>query len=132
MSDAKHTPGPWVVGPSFEEDGFVEVPIGVPTDAGYFTVAVAIGGMNPDAQIANAARIAACVNWCDGLDTEGLDLAASIGRSAKVSINDSVNMELSLISQRDELLEALHRMVCNPDSKNLDFARAAIAKATTP
>ena len=31
-------------------------------------------------------------------------------------------------TQRDELLEALNRMVCNPNAPNLAFARAAIAK----
>lgn len=30
--------------------------------------------------------------------------------------------------QRDELLEALNRMVCNANAPNLAFARAAIAK----
>ena len=33
-----------------------------------------------------------------------------------------------LEAQRDELLEALNRMVCNPNAPNLAFARAAIAK----
>ena len=82
----KHTPGPWVVGPSIEDDGFVEIPIGVPTKAGYFTVAVAMGGMNPEFQIGNARLMAAApellealvsmVNArCDGMNIQPINYA---------------------------------------------------------
>ena len=104
MEETKHTPGHWVVAPPFEEDGLIEIPIGVMTPMGLFTVAVVMGGMSPEMQVANAGLIVAAPK-------------TAIERDQLKGINS-------------ELLEALHRMVCNPDSKNLDFARAAIAKST--
>ena len=67
MEETKHTPGHWVVAPPFEEDGLIEIPIGVMTPMGLFTVAVVMGGMSPEMQVANASLIAAAPELLEAL-----------------------------------------------------------------
>lgn len=93
---------------------------------------------------ANARRLAACWNWCDGQDTDGLELSVSIGRTAKHFIDEAYAKELKLIAQRGELLEALKEcesrislMIERDDHKLLDVvaqrkARTLIAKHQPP
>lgn len=50
----------------------------------------------------------------------------AMGRFERFAALDAACAKLE--AQRDELLEALNRMVCNPNAPNLAFARAAIAK----
>lgn len=97
-------------------------------------VAIAITGKfgEPDADIseANARRIAACWNVCEGIPTKALEADVP-------GIFRQINRQEELKAQRDELLAALKGMLevfgdefgmC--DSSVCDDARAAIAKAT--
>lgn len=74
---------------------------------------------------ANARRLAACWNACDGISTERLERHGLPDFAQKIS---------DLMAQRDELLEALQSLIsdnhpeCIP-SKLWQKARAAIAKA---
>lgn len=82
----------------------------------------------------DARRLVACWNWCEGQETEGLELSIKIGRTAKDFINEAYTKELTLIAQRDELLAAL-KLIRSAESTGcaLEYvkgiARAAIAKA---
>lgn len=68
---------------------------------------------------ANARRIVACVNYCAGYDTEGMGRAVSIGRTAKVSLDELVEKALLIELQRDQLLAALEKAVAQlVDSPN--------------
>ena len=96
-------------------------------------VAIAITGLvdADDGAIneANAKRIAACWGYCEGLDTEGMQRAVEMGRTAKVFIDESIKKELELLAQRDELREALEFFLkWGRCQRSEDKARAAIAK----
>jgi hypothetical protein len=66
MSNAKHTPGPWEIGPDFDNDGTREVPIGHRLKSGFvLTVAVALGGLK--GQQENARLIAAAPELLEAL-----------------------------------------------------------------
>lgn len=110
--EAKHSPTPWnSSGPYIDDINGWAVADTLLTTTGNAT------------RYANAARIVACVNACEGLSNEQL---ASIG---------------DLVAQRDELLETLREMVAiaemtigwMPHQQNADGplikAQAAIAKA---
>lgn len=60
---------------------------------------------------ANARRIVACVNYCKGLPTEGVITATALGKTAEVSLHQLADA----ITQRDQLLAALERMVAIHD-----------------
>ena len=80
-----------------------------------------------DENNANARRLAACWNACDGLPTESLEKLGTLDR-ASVEMNV---FRAHLLAQRDELLAALHRMENHPASRIdelPEMARAAIAK----
>lgn len=88
-------------------------------------VAIAITGKfdepNADISEANARRIAACWNACDGIPTAWLEGGAA----------DILEHSIALIKQRDELLVALRLIVDNSIEGGLFnmVARAAISKA---
>lgn len=92
---SKHTPGPWhiVEGRTY---GSLEV----------FSEDTAIAEIwrrgNASLEMANARRIVACINACEGFSTEELDganlFADSIASDAEI---------IALKKQRDELLEAV-------------------------
>lgn len=120
MTDTKHTPGPWT-----NNDGVI-------TDAEERRLClVAPDGIALDEQdAANARRIVACVNACDGIGTETLEHCKFEG-------------DWNAAKQRDELLAALRHITdiaevsFNQDDNILSFerqaidtARAAISKAT--
>ena len=85
-----------------------------------------------------ARRIVACVNACEGLDTELLENITTMGDSlaSRFKMRDQVERELE--AQRDELLAALiaitttrcDGMDITPINDAWDIATAAIAKAT--
>ena len=60
---------------------------------------------------ANARRIVACVNWCKGNSTEGMERAVEIGRPYAVERDDAYGRELEITKQRDELLAALEKVL---------------------
>ena len=88
-----------------------------------------MGAMNPDEIAANARRIVACVNACEGISTENLEENRPVKWLAQ-QYNE-------VVKQRDELLEALQALMDDEapiDEKHwndcCDKARAAILKAT--
>lgn len=108
----QHTKGPWQYG----EDGYGN---------GYDVVA---NGRHivSCAEEANALRIVACVNACEGLDDEIFERGFTVRGQAMASAR--------VKAQRDELLDALQQIMagisgCEKEAK-YEAARAAIAKAT--
>ena len=63
---SKHTPGPWAVGPAFDNDGQPEIIIEHQTPAGNLVVAVALGGLQ--GQEENARLIAAAPDMLAALN----------------------------------------------------------------
>lgn len=127
-----HTPGPWAL----DRHGVIRggKPIEYVNGASIPQVALATGndGISDDERLANAERIVACVNACEGLTTEELRLFAMLpdglaGTVARVT------------AQRDELLAALRAVLewtdpfalpnCERNEADVDRARAAIARA---
>lgn len=89
-------------------------------------------------------RLAACWNYCEGLDTEGIECSVDIDRPAKVVLDEFIKKELDLVFQRVQLLEALTELMGpyadNPcahsglmdltvTGEDINNARAAIANA---
>ena len=110
---AKHTKGPWrydhepgYCGELIAQDG------------------TTIAEFVDEPSLANARRIVACVNACDGIPTAWLEGGAA----------DILEHSIALIKQRNELLEAL-QLILTADQRGfgLDYikgcARGAIAKA---
>ena len=64
-TEQKHTPGPWQVGPVFDNDGQPEIIIEHMTPRGNLVVAVAIGGLR--GQVANARLLAAAPELLEAL-----------------------------------------------------------------
>lgn len=90
----QHTPGPW----SVESDGLSI------TMAGQ-VVASSIGPdyAGNEEKKANARRIVACVNACEGISTEDLQIIDDAGETLKFCFG-------RLKEQRDELIAALERL----------------------
>ena len=135
MSEAKHhTPGPMTQGAS--SAGKTCVWLGGATEPPH--------EMGPDTTWidcnteANARRIAACWNACEGIDTGMLENITTLGDTlaSRFRMRDKVERDLS--AQRDELLAALiaitttrcDGMDITPINDAWDMATAAIAKAT--
>lgn len=129
MSEAKYTPGRLEATPWGDSDcsGW-DLTIG-----GHLLTLSDIESANEQEAEANARRLAACWNACDGLDTDILESSRSL--SDALHLNDK-----RVDSQRDDLLAALCEMVeffqpnawgSNENRKDaLANASAAIAKAT--
>lgn len=86
---------------------------------------------------ADASRLVACWNACEGVSTAGVEVIARLG-----GIENKMRVTSELVRQRDELLAALNLLKAADfganvktaeDEKHMDrvaaFARAAIAKA---
>lgn len=136
MSEQKHTPGPWAVETgAFDDAHHCYTPVVTAEARDIATLETAHG----DA-LANARRIVACVNACEGISTETLE-AVSEGE-----LHAALIRLRSYKAQRDELagmlrifVGAFGEAVDNDDPINgadaVDFivgfvtdARAAIAK----
>jgi hypothetical protein len=75
---AAHTPGPWEVSVEiFDNDGIPETAIQALKGAATVAVAFEFGPNNPGMREANARRIVACVNACEGVSTEWLETWAN-------------------------------------------------------
>ena len=121
----KHTKGPWHIVEG-RTHGSLEV----------FSVDTAIAEIwrrgNASLEMANARRIVACINACEGFSIEELDGADLF----KDSIESDAEI-IALKKQRDELLGILKRLAAvdfgqhwNDDAEDAAVsARAAIAKA---
>ena len=139
---AKHTPTPWVVLPEECDKPYIRVRgtvLGARFKVANVLAPVYEGVHQREAEEtrANARRIAACVNACEGIGTERLEdlgrplMQHLIGCDERAA--RQVKEAADLTAQRDELLAALKVLVENggigPESM-FDDARAAIAKAT--
>lgn len=128
MSEQKHTPGPWYP----DANGTVRARPVVPRP-GVEDERVASRLTDADAR-----RIAACVNACEGLTTEQLErFPLDSFKECAQAGGASTLHELEIERQRDDLLAALvyveERLTRSgyPDGPNLATIRAAIAKCKT-
>lgn len=133
---SKHTPGPLAFGqwPSLEkgnanESGWVEIWSEADPDECCPYPIISCKGHDP---VANARRLVACWNACDGISTEELEAGLIAGLISIVRAKNAVDR------QRDELLFALIDLLPDAISNHIggadtqariDAARAAIGKA---
>lgn len=116
---AKHTQGPLVLGQHGAIRGGPMVRFINGSAHEQLAMTTGTSWMEPGEHLANARRLVACWNACEGLHTESLERGAPLADQ----IVDALN-------QRDELLAALKQcreMVGHPD--NVALIEAAIAKA---
>lgn len=124
MSEQKHTPGPWYP----DANGTVRARSVVPRP-GVEDERVASRLTDADAR-----RIVACVNACEGISTAYLDDLAA-GRGIKGHLSAHQTETTRLLEQRGALLAALELIAKSATGTNPDFwtaqvrevARAAIA-----
>lgn len=128
MTKATHTPGPMTQGAS--SAGKTCVWLGGATEPPH--------EMGPDTTWidcnteANARRIAACWNACEGLDTGLLKNITTLGDTLASRFRMRDKVERDLQAQRDELLEYLQYAVwAHPELEKNEKLMAVIAKATT-
>lgn len=125
----KHTPGRLNVAVEvFDNDGVPETVIQGLGAAASVAVALDFGANNKGMREANARRLVACWNYCEGVSTEHLE---------KYGMPDFAQKISDLREQRNELLEALKGVLAvasvridDPRIAAFDAAREAIAKAT--
>lgn len=139
MSEAKHTQGKAIPAVSSISQIGSCYAVGMQDTK----VVIAITGKfdKPDSDIteANARRIAACWNACEGIDTGMLENITTLGDTLASRFRMRDKVERDLQAQRDELLAALIAITttrCDgiditPINDAWDMATAAIAKATT-
>ncbi len=127
MTRATHTPGPMTQGAS--SAGKTCVWLGGATEPPH--------EMGPDTTWidcnteANARRIAACWNACEGLDTGLLKNITTLGDTLASRFRMRDKVERDLQAQRDELLTALQYAVwAHPELEKNEKLMAVIAKAT--
>ena len=115
---ANHTPGRMKAGGAS---------VSVPESEDLPGLEAKLYGGNGQSKAANARRIAACWNACEGITTDELEHIASTG--GMLGPREDV---ARIASQRDEVLEALEKIATSVDIDTLraaiDCARAAIAK----
>lgn len=105
MSTTKHTPGPWAVNP-------VQLNQVATADAA-FEVAMATVLHPAEVTIANARRIVACVNACEGVRTEVLEDVNSSER-------ELLHHYVATVDQRDELKSvACNFEIAGPDADGI-------------
>lgn len=123
----KHRTGKWFVKKEQNGTVWIKAPDGeyaawniaeVSRDAFY-------EGKEPANTMANAKRIVACVNACEGIDTEILE-------SLPLGFKEHANENEQLKAINAQMLEALKGVVRIADRNTVEFdaARAAIAAAT--
>lgn len=131
MSEAKHTQGKAIPAVSSVSQIGPCYAVGMQDTK----VVIAITGKfdKPDSDIseANARRIAACWNACEGLDTGLLKNITTLGDTLASRFRMRDKVERDLQAQRDELLTALQYAVRQvPELGTVPGISAAIAKAT--
>jgi len=120
----KHTRGPWRHQQGYNNVFTTSDPEnGVGSTIVIATVLASQVAGGADEADANARRIVACVNACEGIDTSLLE-------QLRFPLSVLHRRELELLAQRDELLMALQLVVANTsDGEMLNkMARAAIAR----
>lgn len=100
---AQHTQGRIAVRENGEANSFA-----IMDDQGDWLLSLLHNGKQvTETQRENLRRLAACWNFCEGFDTEGMQLAVDIDRPGKLAFSEAQARMLALQMQRDELLAAL-------------------------
>ncbi len=73
-------------------------------------IAITYGHFGFEGSEADARRIVACVNYCAGLDTEGMETSVAIGRPATAFVDECQEKMATLQLQRDNLLTEVERL----------------------
>lgn len=137
--NAQHTQGRIVVNP-------IQLDQIATADASKGIARVTHFGHSVDTVIANARRLAACWNACEGISTDDLEKTGTIAAEVADEMQESLlkgmqaieqlNAELGKVSdQRDELQEAVMAMLdredndCMPAGWSLDRVREIARKA---
>lgn len=132
---AQHTPGRLAVAVEiFDNDGMPETALQALGGAATVAVALEFGPNNPGMREANARRLAACWNACEGISTEALESDGNLGNGWKLATYEMRDA----IAQRDELLDLLQGVLkCERgilghlflEGWQEDVIRKAVAKA---
>lgn len=93
-----HTPGPWRI----DEHRNIKTGNSETLLLGGVATPMTLGDDMREGW-ANARRIVACVNYCDGADTNALELDTKTGRTASVVLPQLTEKVIALESQRDQL-----------------------------
>lgn len=116
MSEQKHTPEPWAA----YQDGKIEF-----GNINHFIKSLAgdlvsYGHLSKD----DARRIVACVNWCAGNSTKGMELAVEIGRPYSVERDSAIERELEVTKQRDDLLAVFSVVISEMEDRDRNDGNA--------
>lgn len=125
----KHTQGKLIARP-IDRSGWVDVVV-KEEDGGDSLPFISCKHIDVEA---NARRLVACWNACDGLDTDLLENIVTLGDTLKSRFALRDRDEAELRARRDELLAALKAIVLADDNQclnqfDIERARAAIANA---
>lgn len=108
----KHTTGPW----SVDSDGSIEHNNVANIINGADGTMIVYGQIND----ADARRIVACVNACEGLDTDKLErVPVPFAQMLNVGFMELWEQYTTLKEQRDELLQALQALTHSLDYEDL-------------
>jgi hypothetical protein len=113
---SKHTPGPWYVGKTIDSDCRIYSPAGTHAIArtyGPDLNGIGVCRLTGPENRADARRIVACVNACEGISTEAIEVISKMG-----GVQHKMPVTAALVAQRDELLLALER-IAEIDSYNV-------------
>ena len=101
--EQKHTPGPW----SIDQYRSIKTANGETLLLGGIVTPMTLGDSMREGW-ANARRIVACVNACEGIDTEQLERHYNAGGGIDSAMEESaLRDQVAVCKQRDMLLEAL-------------------------
>lgn len=122
-----HTPEPWRIGETYDNDGHLETVISAMGDQAAVAVALDFGANNPHMRAANCRRIVACVNALKGVPTEALEDGGQI----RLAVDKQVAKKLAEHSQLLAALETLLATVKGQKPGSLaDAERQALAAIT--
>ncbi|MBK0415246.1 hypothetical protein JD974_12600 [Chromobacterium haemolyticum] len=99
-----HTPEPWCVAETYDNDGHLETVISAMGDQAAVAVALDFGANNPLMRVANCRRIVACVNALKGVPTETLEDGGQI----RLAVDKQVAKKLA---EHSQLLAALENLL---------------------
>ncbi|OQS36793.1 hypothetical protein B0T40_10420 [Chromobacterium haemolyticum] len=99
-----HTPEPWRVGETYDNDGHLETVISAMGGRASVAIALDFGANNPEMRNANCRRIVACVNALKGVSTEALEDGGQI----RLAVDKQVAKKLA---EHSQLLAALENLL---------------------
>ena len=98
MTNAKHAPEPWVISEDSENDILSE---SYGKGNGWYEVAAPVSGSgNDDDAQANAERIVACVNACEGIDPEAVPAMLEALKAAKTLLKLLDDVDKAILSSQ--------------------------------